>query len=111
MKSPQHTAPTDLVANEALHRPTPGSSPGSTGLIATYFGDNGIADIAVDNAPTVLVTVPGVAIAAGQKVIVHGSVWLTNIAGGGQGVIFLGISASSGGPFVPIDGAAESSNP
>jgi hypothetical protein len=76
----------------------------------TYYADNGSMDIAIPLAPpgtaVTVVSVPGVVVAAGQKLIIHASAYFSAITGG-TGPIFFAVFASSGGPDVPIDGVGQ----
>jgi hypothetical protein len=81
---------------------------GVSGLVATYYADNGSTDIVVgDVSDTTLVTITGIAAIAGQKLLIHATVNYTSIAG--NGVIFTGVYVSQPpGPFV-IEDATEDS--
>jgi hypothetical protein len=53
-----------------------------------------------------VVTVPGVVVGAGEKLLIHASAYFSAITGG-TGPIFFAVFASSGGPDVPIDGVGQ----
>jgi hypothetical protein len=80
-----------------------------TGLLATYYGDNGSTDITVGTSNVTLATVPGVVVTQpNQKLIIHATVYYSQTTGG-EGTVFTGIFVSTGaGPLVPVDTTGDS---
>jgi hypothetical protein len=55
-----------------------GGGGGSSGLVKTYYADNGATTITFTGAQQPIATIAGVVVGAGQKVIVHAAVWVNN---------------------------------
>jgi len=88
---------------------SPGAAGGSENqnYVASYTAGNDPDGVTVTTALTTLATIDGIAAEAGQKFIVHATVWYTSVVG--NGTIFTAVYVTQPpGPDVVEDGAGDS---